>query len=117
MRNRLGLNEIMIVNPSSTGESAMANRGRLGRMAQMPDDDADLYGLASGRFGQDPDDELYGSIAMNGLGSIPMDELGSIPMDELEGSSPFSSGYCPTPTFPQLGQYVPISSWSGSSLK
>ena len=91
MRNRLGLNEILIVNPSARGGNAMLHRGNMGRFAQAPDDDADLYGVGEEWLGQDADDDFYGSI--------PMDELGSIPMDELQGTSCLG---CATP---QVGYY------------
>lgn len=93
MNNRVGMNEILIVNPSrrppgsqtgnrsryiNNGGIGMLNQyagsGRIGRLSQ---EDEDLYGI-----GQDPEDEYLGR-----LGSIPIDELGSIPMDELEGTS------------------------------
>lgn len=69
MPTRLGLNEIMIVNPTSIGDIDMLHRGQMGHLAQTPDyDDEDLFGLEASRLGQDLDDDLYGTGSMQGAG-------------------------------------------------
>lgn len=92
MKKGVGLNEILIVNPSLGRHGSQAGRrsvnvnnggigmlhqnagsGRFGRLAQ---EEEDLYGI-----GQDPEDEYVGR-----LGSIPMDELGAFAMDDLDGA-------------------------------
>ncbi len=93
----LGMNEIMIINPSANGVRNMFGRLNGSYFGQAPEDDLGWYGIAGG-VGQDPYvDENYASIPMDELGADEWEGVGSIPMDELSG--------CPGCGGQQLGYF------------